>query len=43
MTLEGKLLRGLSEHELLKPIIKTDKGNVTYLVALKKVMNLGLA
>ena len=44
MTLDGKLLQGLFEHERLKPtIIKTDKGNVTNLVALKKVMNLGLA
>ena len=44
MTLDGKLLQGLFEHERLKPtIIKTDKGNVTNLVALKRVMNLGLA
>ena len=43
MTLDGKLLQGLFEHERLKPtIIKTDKGNVTNLVVLKKVMNLGL-
>ena len=43
-TLDGKFLHGLFEHERLKPmIIKTDKGNVTNLVALKKVMNLGLA
>ena len=44
MPLDGKLLRGLFEHERLKPmIIKTDKENVTNLVALKRVMNLGLA
>ena len=44
MTLDGKLLQGLLEHERLKPmIIKTDKGNITNLVALKRVMNLGLA
>ena len=44
MTLDGKLLQGLFEHERLKPtIIKTDKGSVTNSVALKKVMNLGLA
>ena len=44
MTLDGKLLQGLFEHERLKPtIIKTDKGNITNLVALQKVMNLGLA
>ena len=43
MTLDGNLLQGLFEHERLKPaIIKTDKGNVTNLVALKRVMNLGL-
>ena len=43
MTLDGKLLRGLFEHERLKPtIIKTDKGNVTTLAALKKMMTLGL-
>ena len=44
MTLDGKLLWGLFEHERLKPAkIKTDKENVTNLVALKKVMTLGLA
>ena len=43
MTLDGKLLQGLFEHERLKPTtIKTDKGNVTTLAALKKVMTLGL-
>ena len=42
MTLDGKLLQGFFEHERLKPaIIKTDKGNVTNLAALKKVMTLG--
>ena len=42
MTLDGKLLWGLFEHERLKPtIIKTGKGNVTTLAALKKVMTLG--
>ena len=44
MTLDGKLLQGLFEHERLKPaIIKTDKGNITKLSALKKVMNLELS
>ena len=44
MTLDGKLLQGLCQHERLKPmIIKTDKGNVTSSAALKKVMTLGLA
>ena len=43
MTLDGNLLQGLFEHERLKPmVIKTDKGSVTNLVSLKKVMNLGL-
>ena len=42
-TLDGKLLEGLFECDRLKPaIIKTDKGNITNLAALKKVMNLGL-
>ena len=40
MTIDGKLLRGFFEHERLKPtIIKTDKGNVATLSALKRVMN----
>ena len=44
MTLDGKLLQVLFEHERLKPsIIKTDMGNGTNLAALKKVKNLGLA
>ena len=41
MAMDGKLLRGLFEQERLKPVVlKTDKGNVTTLSALKKVMNL---
>ena len=41
MIIDGQLMRGLFEHERLKPaVIKTDKGNVTTLPALKKVMNL---
>ena len=44
MTVDGKLLRRLFEHERLKPtIIKTDKGNVTTLSALKRVMNLEIS
>ena len=40
MTMDGLLMRGLFEHERLKPaMIKTDKGNVNTLSALKKVMN----
>ena len=41
MTMDGKLLRGVFEHERLNPVVlKTGKGNVTTLSALKKVMNL---
>ena len=41
ITIEGQLLRGLFEHERLKPaMIKTGKVNVTTLPALKRVMNL---
>ena len=40
MTIEGELLQGLFEHERLKPtVIETDKGNVTTLSELKRVMN----
>ena len=40
MTVEGELLRDLFEHEILKPaVIKRDKGNVTILSTLKRVMN----
>ena len=41
MTIDGQLMRGLFEHERLKPaMIRTNKGNVNTLSALKKVMNL---
>ena len=44
MTIDGKLLKGLFEHERLKPtVIRTDKGNVTTLSALKKVVNLTIS
>ena len=37
MTLDGKLLRGLFEHERLKPpILRTIEGHVTYLVKIKQ-------
>ena len=37
MTINGQLMRGWFEHERLKPaILKTDKGNVNTLLALKK-------
>ena len=43
ITLERKLLRGLFEHERLKPaVIKTNQGNVTNLSKLKQVMSSGL-
>ena len=41
MTIDGQLLRGLFEHERLKPaMINTDQGNVKTLSTLKKAMNL---
>ena len=43
ITLDGKLLRGLFEHERLKPaVIRTNHGNVSNLSKLKQVMALGL-
>ena len=43
MTLDGKILRGLFEHERLKPaILKMSKGNVNNLSQLKQVINIGL-
>ena len=37
MTIDGKMLRGLFEHERLKPaMIRSDKGNVNTLLAIKK-------
>ena len=43
MTLDGKLLRGLFEHERIKPaIIRTHEGNVTSLAHLKQVMSTGI-
>ena len=44
MTIDGQLMRGLFEHERLKPaILKMDKGNVITLLALKRVMNLEIS
>ena len=41
MTLDRKLLRGLFEHERLKPaVIRTNQGNVMNLSKLKQVMSL---
>ena len=43
MTLDGKLLRGLFEHERIKPaIIRTSEGNVTNLAHIKQVMSTGI-
>ena len=43
ITLDGKLLRGLFEHERLKPaVIRTNQGNVTNLLQLKQIMALEL-
>ena len=40
ITLDGKLLRGLFEHERLKPaVIRTNQGNVNNLSKLKQVMS----
>ena len=38
MTMDEKLLRGVFEHERLKPsVLRTDQGNVSTLPALKRV------
>ena len=43
MTLDGKILRGLFEHERLQPAnIRTSQGNVQNLAQLKQVINVGL-
>ena len=43
MTLDGKILRGLFEHERLKPaIVRTNQGNVYNLAQLKQVINIGM-
>ena len=42
MTLDGRILRGLFEHERLNPTnIRTSQGNVKNLAQLKQVMNAG--
>ena len=41
MTLDGKILRGLFEHEQLKPaIIRTSQGNVHNLAQLNQIINI---
>ena len=43
MTLDGKILRGLFEHERLKPAnVRTSQGNVQTFAQLKQIMNTGL-
>ena len=43
MTLDGRILRGLFEHERLKPaIIRIHHGNINSLVQLKQVMTLDM-
>ena len=43
MTLDSRILRGLVEHERLKPTnIRTSQGNVQNLVQSKQIMNTGL-
>ena len=43
MTLDGKLLHGLFEHERIKPaIVRTSGGNVSNLAHLKQVMSTGI-
>ena len=43
MTIEGHLMRGLFEHERLKPdTISMDRGNVRTLLELKRIMNLAI-
>ena len=44
MAIDGKLLRGLFEHKRLKPVMnRMDKGNVSTLSTLKRVMNLEIS
>ena len=43
VTLDGKILRGLFEHERLKPTnIRASQDNIQNLVQLKQIMNAGL-
>ena len=40
MTLDGIILKGICEHERLKPaLIRTSQGNVKNLAKLKQIMN----
>ena len=43
MTLDAKILRGIFEHERLKPaILRTSEGNFSNLLQLKQIINVGL-
>ena len=43
MTLDGKILQGLLEHERLKPaMLRTSEGNISNLSTLKQLINTGL-
>ena len=43
MTLDGKILRGIFEHERLKPtVIRTNQRNVPRLAELRQIMNTNL-
>ena len=43
MTLDGKLLQGLFEHERIKPaVIRTSEGYVTNLDHLKQIISVGM-
>ena len=43
MMLDGKILRGIFEHERLKPaIMRTNQGNVQNLADLRQIMNTNL-
>ena len=44
ITLDGKILQGLFEHDRLKPAtLRTSEGNVNNLAKLKQIINIGLA
>ena len=44
MTLDDKILRGLSEHGRLKPaMLRTSEGNVSNFSQLKHVINIGMS
>ena len=43
MTLDGSILRGLFEHERLKPAsIRTNQSNIQHLAHLRQIINAGL-